>query len=278
MKLLKMITSWKSITVRGQIRKTRFLVYVALCLISYNETVFICHSCETYISLNIPEKQNNPQVQSAYLHIGGALKSCGLGLPMWQYSPSVLCPHKCISKSSGTKKFEMPDILSLHHPPLPSTCTVNWPVHLCVLPSLFVPWSHTWTCFCCCCCFFVLCLHFFNWGNIGLSHYISFKCTTYNLTPINTTEYLASKVKVPLVTIQLSPFTHVALPPPHSPSGDHRSVVCLHEFDLSSCVWISAAISVALGKSLQFYLVQFLQLWNYCMWSTVLVSYVEINK
>lgn len=118
MKLLKMITSWKNITVRGQIKKIHFLVYVALCLISYNQTVFICHSCETYIYLNIPENQNNPQVQSAYLHIGSALKSCVLGLPTWQYSPSVLCPHKCISKSSGTKKFEMPETT-----PLPSACS-----------------------------------------------------------------------------------------------------------------------------------------------------------
>lgn len=161
MKLLKMITSQK--TLRGQIRKTRFLVYVALCLISQNETVFICHSCEMCISLNIPEKQNNPQVQSAYLHIGGVLKSCHLGLPMWQSSPSVFCPHRCISKPLGTKNCEMPDILSSAFEPLnypqpaqltySSTCTF---FHLClylgVTPGFVFVVAAV----------FFLCLHFFN--------------------------------------------------------------------------------------------------------------------
>ena len=74
----------ESITVREWIRKIHLVFYVAFYLNLYNETVFICYWCETYISLNIPEKQNNPRVRSTYSQDGCTLKSCDLGFPVWQ--------------------------------------------------------------------------------------------------------------------------------------------------------------------------------------------------
>lgn len=73
-----------------------------------------------------------------------------------------------------------------------------------------------------------------------------------------------SKVHFSFIAVQLTPFscTCFILPPPLFPSGNHCSAISLLVHFVNLHLNLSlVAISVALGKSLQLYLVQFFQLW-----------------